>query len=604
MGQNTKKEEGYFPIGLLFPLIFIMSVLPLITYLMSYESHLDKFDWFTGYITMDDFYLYAKMIWFLIACGMIIFCLIYLFFSLEQKAAWCKNLLPLAIYSGLAFLSACFSKYAYFSFHGIYEQLESIWVLLGYALVVYYGFLVLRSETAVKKLMFWFVIGIAIMAALGLSQVLGHDFFQTLIGQKLMVAGKKDVVKNPLIFNFEKGRAYLSLYNPNYVGYYVAMVVPILIGLTFAAKKIWQRIIYIALALIMMLILFASQSRAGVVAILASLIVMLLCMRKLFIKNWLITVCGIALFSVSFIVVNLLNQNILIDRMKSMLNTEPEYHALKSIETLDSHIAITYNDDILKVSLEENEDGQKTVLLKDSSDNDVESTVQEDGSYLINDERFPFSYSLANDGTFDGIRINIEGMDWYFSNSMKKSDKSYYYCSVKFRYKLMKLTKQEPTLKFLEEHYHFANKRGYLWARTLPLIKKYFFLGSGPDTFLIAFPNNDQVGLYNAGHVDSIITKPHCMYMQIAVQTGVPSLIALLIFFGWYFIDSLKLYWKNSYTQYLPKIGVSVFVSAFGFLILAITNDSCIAVTPVFYSIVGLGLAINHKLKSDAKQSN
>ena len=603
MAQNRKKNEEYFPVGLLFPLIFIMSVLPLISYYMSYDSHLDKFDWFTGYIKKDDFYLYAKMIWLIIACGMIIFCLIYLFFSLEQKAAWCKNLLPLAIYCGLAILSACLSKYAYFSFHGIYEQFESIWVLLGYALIVYYGFLILRSEAAVKNLMFWFVIGICIMAALGLSQVLGADFFQTQIGQEILSAGKLDLTTKRLIFKFEKGRAYLSLYNPNYVGYYVALVVPILIGLTIAAKDILQRIAYIALALIMIVILFSSQSRAGVVAILASLVIMLLCMRKVFIKNWIITACGLGLFAASFIIVNILNQNILIDRMKSMFNTDPEYHALKSIETLDSHVAITYNNDVLKISLEESEDGTKNVLLKDGNDADVAASIQADSTYIINDERFPFSYSLMNDGVFDGIRINIEGRDWYFSNSMKKDDTSYYFCSVNYRYKLMKLTKQEPTLQFLEDHYHFANMRGYIWARTLPLIKKYFFLGSGPDTFIIVFPNNDHVGLYNSGHIDEIISKPHCMYLQIAVQTGVPSLIALLVFFGWYFIDSLKLYWKNSYKEYLPKIGVSVFVSIVGFLILACTNDSCITVTPLFYAITGVGLAINHKLKQDAAKA-
>ena len=180
---------------------------------------------------------------------------------------------------------------------------------------------------------------------------------------------------------------------------------------------------------------------------------------------------------------------------------------------------------------------------------------------------------------------------------MKANDKTYYALGAGMA--LMKLTEQEKSLDFLENHYHFANMRGYIWARTLPLLKKYFLLGSGPDTFLLVFPNNDLVGLYNSGHVNEVITKPHCMYLQVGVQTGVPSLIALLVFFIWYLIDSFKLYWKHNYEGYLPKIGVAIFVSTIGYMILAITNDSCVATSPIFFALAGMGLGINYKLKKE-----
>ena len=76
----------------------------------------------------------------------------------------------------------------------------------------------------------------------------------------------------------------------------------------------------------------------------------------------------------------------------------------------------------------------------------------------------------------------------------------------------------EKSLKFLEEHYHFANMRGYIWARTLPLLKNTFSRLRS-RYFTIAFPNDDFVGLYNSGHDQEIISRPHCMYLQIAVQT-------------------------------------------------------------------------------------
>lgn len=83
------------------------------------------------------------------------------------------------------------------------------------------------------------------------------------------------------------------------------------------------------------------------------------------------------------------------------------------------------------------------------------------------------------------------------------------------------------------------------------------------------------------------------------MQTGVPSIIALLTFFIWYLANSLKLYWKHDYEGYLPKVGVAIFVSSIGYMILAITNDSCVATSPIFFALIGMGLGINYKLKKE-----
>ena len=157
-----------------------------------------------------------------------------------------------------------------------------------------------------------------------------------------------------------------------------------------------------------------------------------------------------------------------------------------------------------------------------------------------------------------------------------------------------------PALRaFAKKYGHLASGRGYIWDRTLPLLKKYFWLGSGPDTFAIAFPNGDLVSMNNFGYGNQLMTKPHCMYLQIAVQTGVPSLIALLIFWGWYIVSSFRLYWKNSFEGYLSKFGVAILASVIGYLIMGLTNDSSITVAPIFFVLTGMGLGINHVLKSE-----
>ncbi len=109
--------------------------------------------------------------------------------------------------------------------------------------------------------------------------------------------------------------------------------------------------------------------------------------------------------------------------------------------------------------------------------------------------------------------------------------------------------------------------------------------------------------MYNSWHQNEIVTKPHCLYLQTAVQTGVPSLIALLLFFIFYIVSSFTIYWKHNYEGYLPKIGVAILASSIGYMILALTNDSCVATSPIFFALIGIGLGINYRLKKDIKNN-
>lgn len=594
--NNKNPSEKEFSFFLVFPIIAVLAIIPLIMRHYSYNTGLKQYEWYSGPESTSDFFLYFKSVAIIIVAVFMIFCVIYMVFGEERRFAWDKKLIPLAVYAALSFISAFTSVNPHYSFSGIYEQFEPVWVLLSYFVIVYYSFFVLQDEKAVKCTIRWFMAGISVMVALGLSQVFSHDFLRTELGKKIIWPD----ADGGLEFKFELGRSYLTLYNPNYVGFYATLIVPLLVALVFTTKKLWHRIGYAFLAASLVLILFSSQSRAGVITIIFSLLLMLLCMRKVFIRNWKITVAAIAVFVVAFIGINVMNQNILVNRMKSMFAMEDEVHPLKSILTNDDDVTINYNDSSLIFKVTQDEDNNDIFNLEDGDGNVVDFALSEDGaSYTINDSRFPFTFSSIRAESFYGFMVTIDGQPWYFSNLMKANSRTYY--ALGGAMSLMKLTEQETSLDFLEKHYHFANGRGYIWARTLTLLKKYFFLGSGPDTFIIAFPNNDLVGLYNSWHQNELVTKPHCLYLQTAVQTGVPSLVALLAFFFWYLADSLRLYWKHSYEGYLPKVGVAIFVSSIGYMILALTNDSCVATAPVFFAMIGMGLGINHKLRKDLK---
>ncbi len=591
--QETQETPSMFTLA---PLIVIMAVVPLITYYYKYTTTLSSFDWFTPRDTIVDFFLYYKMVFMLVACGCMLLVFAWQLFLGEQKMPAVKALVPLAVYAGLSLLSAILSEYSYHCFHGIYEQFESVWVLLGYCLITYYAFSFLRTEAAIGTTMKWFVAGVVVMSLLGLSQVFYLDFFRTDLGASLITPPNSGEIQ----FKFEEGRPYLSVYNPNYVGYYTALVIPVITALLFAAKKLWHRIVYGILIASLLLVLFASQSRAGIIALLGSFVVMLICMRRIFLKNWKISVSIVGVVAVAFILINVMNQNILLNRLKTMFDTTPEYHPLSSIETLDDHVAITYNGQALSFYVSQNEEGYDLFALVDGEGQNVDYQFDPSTSLCtISDERFPFTFASLRIEDFSGFVVTVDGHDWFFTNLMKKGDSTYY--ALGGNNKLCKLTKHEEASDFFATHYYFANGRGFIWTRTFPLLKKYFWLGSGPDTFIIAFPNDDWVGLYNSGHTYEIITKPHCLYLQIAVQTGVPSLVAFLVFFGWYVIDSLRIYWKNDFRDYLAKFGAAALASVIGYLIMGLTNDSCITVAPLFFTLAGMGLGINHVLRAKQK---
>ncbi len=609
--KQPQKEEK-FPIGLLLPIIAFLAIIPLITMMHDYDTNLGQFEWFTSYASMTDFFLYFKMFWIILTSVYLIFCLIYIFFAEEKNPIWAKQLIPIAIYCGISLISAIASKYSYFSFHGIFEQFESVWVLLSYGLMVYYSFYIMQNELALKRAMNWFLIGIAIMSFIGLTQVFRHDLFRTTFGQKLITPSSYS--GGPLEFSFELGRPYMTLYNPNYVGFYVALTIPVVLTILMAVKKIWIRIASAFLLAALLLILFASQSRAGILALLVSLFLMFLCMRKVFIKNWKIGLGGIIVILAAFFLVNSMNDNVLLNRLQGMFTTTEEYFPLKEIATNDDDVTVTYQtaernketngkitkDDKLVIKMLQDDNGSDYFDLKDGNGKKLGLILGEDGvTNTIDDPRFStFSIAVNRDDSFQGFVLTIDGYAWYLSNLMNKDGQKGYYCRGGAG-AMMKLAKITDSVSYLDKHYKLANMRGYIWDRTIPLLKKYFFLGSGPDTFIIAFPNNDLVGMYNSGHLNEIITKPHCMYLQVGVQTGVISLIALLVFFGWYLIDSLIIFWRCHYSEYMTFIGVGIFGSVIGYLILSLTNDSCVALSPIFYTLIGIGLGINYKIRKE-----
>ncbi len=606
--QQAQQKPPTTAMGYLLPIIFCIGFVPVIVFYHSYKCELWEYGWFDIGEYIGDLFLYFKMFWFIAAGIFILFCILYWKLCSNRTLLFSKAWIPLLIYAILSIISTFTSVSIHASLYGIWEQFEPVWALLGYCLLVYYVAMVITSTQSAVTVLNFSLIGVALVALIGVSQAAKHDFYATKIGYDLITPAS---YTQPLSFNSEPGRVYASLYNSNYVGSYVALIVPVLITLfvttKFEKKTIWKHVCYILLLISLLVCLFASQSRSGILALGGLAVVFAIFARKHLLKHWKISCIAIAGVITIFIIVNIAGGNVLFSRLRTMFTPTQKEDTIRNIYTNDDNVTMEFSTGTLVLTYSWNADG--SILIHAEDDDGKELSVlpspANPSQFVIEGSRFDFLWIISSPHTtaicvYMPSTIKVEGFkDWHFSYEVDK-DGTYY--AIGSRNKHYKITHPE-YVKFLDDHSDLFNNRGYIWSRTLPLLSKYFLLGSGPDTFSIVFPNQDEVGLYNGSHDCEIVTKPHNWFLQVAVQTGVPSLIALLIFLGIYFFDSIRLYWRSSFTDMGHKLGFSIFLGTFGYVVTGIINDSTITVAPAFWGILGLGIAMNRLLRRQANPS-
>ncbi|MFA9463359.1 MAG: O-antigen ligase family protein [Velocimicrobium sp.] len=600
MSKEVQKKKN----KMLWPLLW-MAFVPLIMYYHPYDTKLDSYPWFGSAMQVDVFLYYKMVVLIIISVIMLIVTVGYLYTVKNSSASKAKKQeklkvfysykmwIPLIIYAILSMLSTIFSKYSYWGYHGISQQMEPIWVLLGYVMIAYYAYAFIRTLQDLQTVIKWLLISSSIVCLIGTFQTFGYDFYKSTLGKLTFLPSS--MINQEIDFVFEKGRAYSSLYNPNYVGVYVTLLLPIIIVLILTNKNRKVFALYIPLLAVFVISLFGSGSKSGLLGIGVAVILLLVLFRKKVVEQWKLTLAGILVIVLAFIGVNALNGNALINSMQTALRTtKSEAPLLSSIETNDNDVTIQYNGNKLKLQYkEEGTTLEDALSLTDESGEKIAVSQVDEATVALVDNRFPnVTVGLANYQDILYLAVTIDGKAWYFTN--QSGDNTYHYLTLTG--KLDKIRQANASSLFVGRE-TFASNRGFIWSRTLPLLKKYALLGSGADSFLMVYPNDEYVGKYNFGYGDQNISKPHNLYLQIAVQTGVVSVIALLIFYLMYFVSSIRLFIKSGLDTYDKQMGAAILAGTFGYMLMGISNDSCIAVAPIFWLLLGVGMSINYQIK-------
>jgi hypothetical protein len=253
----------------------------------------------------------------------------------------------------------------------------------------------------------------------------------------------------------------------------------------------------------------------------------------------------------------------------------------------------TFTDDTLTLT----KDGQTLtslsaapdgwVVVRDGMGNDVEPsavTPSEDTDEIA------YRYNVPDYG-----RINLTRYDDFFKfNGMYLAVFEGELFPIRQTGYAIDATQPVPSFGF-EGYEKWGSDRGYIFSRSLPLMVKHMFIGSGSDTFINEFPQDDIIGkLRFMSNPYMIVDKAHNLYIQTGITTGGVSLLALLFLFVYYMFTA---FWQlltqrqMSASNFGLRLGVLAAVVSYS--VSSMTTDSTIPSASMFWVLLGLGYALN-----------
>lgn len=610
-----KPKKTTFAIISLIPLIFFCTIYPMITRLFLYDSGYEAFDWFDKTTQASDLFLYWKLIAMEITGVVMCIILVYGLAKKHWKLQRSNMIYLLLGYALLTFVSTLVSEYAAYGWVGAYEQFEPVWCTLIYVLIVVYICWLIRDPRQVRILLIALAIGTFVLGVIGALQFIGIDLVTSSIGKFFIMPA--DLRNARLEGEGFKGLTYMTLYNPNYVGSYVCLLLPLFFSLAVNERDKRLRVLYITDCILLYLTGLGCKSdsaRWGMILILAFMIVLWLHRisdirgRVALVLISSLSILGIHIYytaGIDAFYSDTSSAEQVAEAAAAVEGTEddaeeiaPISQNLKGIATLDNKLHVEYGDSgfYISYSVIDNE------FYYDVTDEDgayvTAEQVEDRYLFQITDPRFtsiqfaPVSYE---DGSF-GLQLIIDGKKWNFINELNGEPGYYYYNEFG---KFDKITTAENYL--FKDRGSFGNDRGFIWGETLALLKHTLILGTGADSFALAFPQDNYVEKYLNGYETLIITKPHNIYLQIAVQNGV---LALMLFLAAVLICLYRAWrsYRNKEESEMPGLQVGIAAGMIGYLFTGLVNDAIICITPIFWCLFGIGIVLSEQQKQMSKK--
>ena len=595
LNKNTKMSNKVF-----FPIIVLMGFVPMIVHTYLYNSNLSQFDWFpNGSDSQTDLFFGWKMITIIVVGIVMAGILCYQYFKKKQGLRFENAFYFLFFYAMFVAMSALFSSYKYWVVRGSYELFEPVWVVFVYILLCYYTYHFVQEEQQVKFILCGAGIGMAVVTLIGVFQYFGMDFFKTGFGKHLITNPSWWDNLDSLSFNMLEGTSYTTLYNPNFLSFYFGMLIPLLVCVFIAAKKAWQRVLIIVAEVLCLICLKGSRSDTGWMALVVGGVILALVLLSRKKKAFCVALAIMLIGGVAAVAVGS-KTDVGIQIKNTIVGTFriDDSYAVRDIDTGTDSVMLNVRGNKMYVSYTTDESGVIVPNCTDENGQTLElaMTDADNQIYVINDERFAdgsIQPILLGDDNIPAISVTYDGIAWDFVETQEAG-----YCYLNKAGKLVKW-EQIKNAKLLNED--AMSYRGHMWNVTIPLLGKHVLIGSGANTYMFEYPQDDYLGQAYIYGFNSYEVKAHCWYLQQWVESGLIGTLALLIFMAWYAVQSIRIYRRVDLHESLSWIGFGLFAAVLVYLIAGIANDSNVCTAPVFWGMLGLGMATNRMLVEKEK---
>ncbi|MEG2199376.1 MAG: O-antigen ligase family protein, partial [Anaerovorax sp.] len=615
------------------PIAFFTALIILITRMYNYQRPMEQFFWSGSETSLSDFFSYYKSVAILICAVFVGVLLLYRIFTQSLYVKRSFVYIPMIVYALFVILSYAFSDYKDFALYGWNDRFEGTLVLLAYMVMLFFVINSVNSEKNVKWIIYPLAASSAVLSLLGISQAMDKDFFRTVIGQKLLVPNQMtesgistwqmidqaaDKGEQFLNFTFVNKEIYQTVYNINYVSFYLTLLIPLFAMLFIRSIMkgkecpVWKKILWGALFALTIYNLIGSASSGGLMGMAVVVFIALIVLNKRLLQWWkpvvILLVLTLLIGGVTYerwmpefsgAVNSALGRDVPAADVKTTdgavtAEKAPLAMRLDSIETKSNDIIMGLNGE--KVTFTTYPEDPTALKVTDEKGNKLHVVPTNiNPIYRIDDDRFKTVTVRYAQDEAGGIYLVVgtNGDEWPFAITKE---------GTKYLNGLGKLINMHdvPAVGF-ENNQGFGSGRGYIWSRTIPMMKDTLLLGHGADTYCAYFPHEDYVGKYNSGtfseSINIVVDKPHNMYMGMIIGTGGISMLALLVLWFMYIVQSFILYFKRDYNNYCSYVGVGIFLGICGFLAAGLVNDSTVSVMPMFYGLLGTGIAINIMLK-------
>jgi O-antigen ligase len=636
-GERKPKETSPLEMA---PAVLFTAVVIVFVRMYSYTRNMKQFYWSGRVNNLSEYFSHYKVVFILVSAALAVIALLYR--GITRRLVIKRSLFyyPMGLYAILAALSFAFSPHKDFAWHGWIERFEGTYVLLCYMFMLFYIINTVNTERNVKQIIYALAVVSALLSLIGISQYLNHDFFRTVMGQCLIVPNTATSdgstfwrqiaeagARGETLLKFKFGTMiYQTVYNPNYVSFYLTLLIPLFIMLFINEKVLVKKWVWGVLFSLVMINLIGSASSSGFLGMFVAVVVALILLNKRLITRWKSVVILLFITALTAVVTGKTWFPEISSAVRMALPktaapvtedgeqrpfgppTKSEY--FEYIVTEKDTIHLRYAGSTMTITIN-NIDDPDDFTVRDGEGEAIaleKRSIQMPGSDLLY-KGYGFS-----DPRYAGLTLmpaqtdGTKGFKHYLviNNTLPRPSNAITTWSFaltkggvlyqNYRGMLVSL-KNVPHIGW-EKNLQFGSNRGYIWSRTVPLLKDTLILGHGADTYALYFPHNDYVGQGIANWPPGeFIDKPHNFYLGVGINTGVLSLICLLTLYLLYIVQSFRLYRRETYETFCPIVGTGIFIGICGFLAAAFFNDSTVSVTPMFYGLLGTGIAVNMLVK-------